>query len=53
MSGANTEDDMTIIDEWSNVKAPPAPRHWPVIPKFLLLTQFTQPHSYCRMLSKI
>jgi len=26
MSGANTEEDMTIIDEWSNVKAPPAPQ---------------------------
>jgi nicotinamidase-related amidase len=26
MSGANTEEGMTIIDEWSNVKAPPAPQ---------------------------
>jgi len=26
MSGANTEEGMTIIDEWSNVEAPPAPQ---------------------------
>ena len=26
MSAANREDGMTIIDEWPNVKAPPAPQ---------------------------